>query len=744
MVNQVGFGSHRNLEGRFVNDVGLHWNRATLTMSTRLMPMIIRLGSSLEKQVWDEQQKLVLERLGLWGTSGPKFTKFGTMPHRYQQKVLAKARKCFKEVDKLKEKDVIQLGAMLLDILLRHCTMPNGEPAFVHEVIKVQTKDNFLTVGTIKAHDMLSSLIEPSQMKLALTSSPVWMPMVMPPRQWGYGQLGGYFIRSGDLIRHTSPDPETAKLIKHPDTCLDQVYNALNALGSVPWRINRRIFDVVEALWEGGGGVAALPTRRDTPATVAFTARRPSFRAKTLDVTAGKLPADWDMIARVEKRNRELHSLRCDFELKLAVARDYLEDELYFPHSLDFRGRAYPMPPHLNHLGGDVSRGLLHFSEAKPLGPDGLFWLQIQLANSYGNGMDKLPYHERVVFVRDNLPLIFACADSPTTNQWWLGADNPLQFLAGCFEVADAFRSPDPTAYKSRLPVQMDGSCNGLQHYAALGRDLEGGMAVNLRPADRPQDVYSRIAKLVFEIVARDAESGDPRAIALLPAVDRKLVKQTVMTCVYGVTYVGARIQIQNRLRERGWDYDDRVTYTCACYGAHVTLQAVAQMFQGARGIMDWLTQCAKLIAHQNKPVRWTTPLGLPCGQPYVKNKKVQVCTAVCKVVLQDSSDAGRPGKDGRKKERQVSKSRQRTAFPPNYIHSLDSSHMMMTATRCQAAAAGDGIGLFQAEIIMTTTMMVMMMMVVVVVNTVGCLEAVLGFGIFLSPPPTLLSLHTT
>jgi DNA-directed RNA polymerase len=29
-------------------------------------------------------------------------------------------------------------------------------------------------------------------------------------------------------------------------------------------------------------------------------------------------------------------------------------------------------------------------------------------------------------------------------------------------------------------------------------------------------------------------------------------------------------------------------------------------------------------------------------------------------------------------------KQRQRTAFPPNYIHSIDSSHMMMTAVACR------------------------------------------------------------
>jgi len=29
---------------------------------------------------------------------------------------------------------------------------------------------------------------------------------------------------------------------------------------------------------------------------------------------------------------------------------------------------------------------------------------------------------------------------------------------------------------------------------------------------------------------------------------------------------------------------------------------------------------------------------------------------------------------------------RQRTAFPPNFVHSLDGSHMMMTAVACKEA----------------------------------------------------------
>jgi DNA-directed RNA polymerase len=52
--------------------------------------------------------------------------------------------------------------------------------------------------------------------------------------------------------------------------------------------------------------------------------------------------------------------------------------------------------------------------------------------------------------------------------------------------------------------------------------------------------------------------------------VDRKLVKQTVMTSVYGVTYVGARDQIKKRLKERCAIADDSQLFAAACYAAKV------------------------------------------------------------------------------------------------------------------------------------------------------------------------------
>jgi len=47
-------------------------------------------------------------------------------------------------------------------------------------------------------------------------------------------------------------------------------------------------------------------------------------------------------------------------------------------------------------MGADLNRGLLTFSDAKPIGEDGLYWLKVHFANKWGR--DKLPLIERAAF----------------------------------------------------------------------------------------------------------------------------------------------------------------------------------------------------------------------------------------------------------------------------------------------------------------------------------------------------------
>jgi len=145
------------------------------------------------------------------------------------------------------------------------------------------------------------------------------------------------------------------------------------------------------------------------------------------------------------------------FYLRKQVARKMKDEEgFYYPHNLDFRGRAYPMHPYLNHLGSDLCRGMLEFAEGRPLGMSGLCWLKIHLANLYAGGVDKLSYNGRITFIENHLEDIFDSADRPLEGKrWWLRAEDPFQCLAACINLAEALRSTSPETTISHLPVHQ-------------------------------------------------------------------------------------------------------------------------------------------------------------------------------------------------------------------------------------------------------------------------------------------------
>lgn len=137
------------------------------------------------------------------------------------------------------------------------------------------------------------------------------------------------------------------------------------------------------------------------------------------------------------------------------------EEGFYYPHNLDFRGRAYPMHPYLNHLGSDLCRGILEFAEGRPLGKSGLQWLKIHLANLYGGGVDKFSYDGRISFTENHLEDIFDSADRPLEGKrWWLGAEDPFQCLATCMNLSEALRSPYPESTVSYMPVHQVTICH--------------------------------------------------------------------------------------------------------------------------------------------------------------------------------------------------------------------------------------------------------------------------------------------
>ena len=126
-------------------------------------------------------------------------------------------------------------------------------------------------------------------------------------------------------------------------------------------------------------------------------------------------------------------------------------------------------------------------------------------------GKDKATIPEKLVFIEDNLDLIRAISKDPLKNREWLKNEDCWQSLGAIFELNDALNIPNPEEFVSHLHIHQDGSCNGLQHYAALGRDMEGAYQVNLGVTERPGDVYTYVAKMVIKMLEDAiADPSDP------------------------------------------------------------------------------------------------------------------------------------------------------------------------------------------------------------------------------------------
>lgn len=488
---------------------------------------------------------------------------------------------------------------------------------------------------------------------------------------------------------------------------LREVHDGLNFLGCIPWIINKEVLAVVNQVWEDGGGLADIPRRQHHEIT-----QLPI----TQHVSEEERQNHEQLMRKLQDKNKDLRSLQADMAIKLKIANSFQnEDEIYFPVNLDFRGRVYPVPPNLNHIGSDMCRGILTFADKRELGAKGFEWLKIHVANLAGE--DKVSLCQRCEYTEQHIEQVFDSADRPLDgDRWWLQSDKPWQTLAACKELAAALRHPEGAEkYASQLPIHQDGSCNGLQHYAALGRDIAGAQQVNLwQVDDKPGDVYSGVLQLVIrdikqhslgifddncnsgdegeQVANRKKKNSQNRVIKrltpdrvqclaqmVLPHINRKTVKQTVMTTVYGVTYIGAARQVYNRLREFAEPgqplehVSDRDIFDASSYVADLTLRSVGRLFEGADRVKRWLLHLAKEVSRNDEPVSWITPLGLPIIQPYRQPKKHAIPTVVQTVVLATADD-----------DLPVHPQRQCSAFPPNYVHSLDSTHMLMTALRCK------------------------------------------------------------
>nr|XP_013001009.1 LOW QUALITY PROTEIN: DNA-directed RNA polymerase, mitochondrial [Cavia porcellus] len=568
--------------------------------------------------------------------------------------------------------ELLLLGKLLLETLVQVTRLPASlasQPTAGHSVpvlFHVYTFRGVRQIGLLRPHPAFVRLVEQAKAS-TLTFEATDMPMLCPPLPWSSSQAGGFLLSPIKLMGSLGgPSSTSSRLESCPPAQLHGALEALTQLGNCAWRVNGRLLDLVLEVFLDKGCC-----RLGVPPPVS-EAPRPPLDQLAPDTQPHLKAQLRQEVARCLKVAREMHGLRQEALYRLSLAQHLRDRVFWLPHNMDFRGRTYPCPPHFNHLGSDLARALLEFAQGRPLGPRGLDWLKIHLVNLTGL-KKREPLHARLSFADAMMDDILDSAERPMTGRkWWMEADDPWQTLACCMEVARAVQSPDPAAYVSHLPVHQDGSCNGLQHYAALGRDSVGAASVNLASSDVPQDVYSGVAAQVEVFRAQDAQKGVKVAQVLEGFIGRKVVKQTVMTVVYGVTLYGGRLQIEKRLRELP-TFPQVFVWEASRYLVHLVFKSLREMFSGTRTIQHWLTQSARLISQAGSAVEWVTPLGIPIIQPYHRESKLVIRGGLQSVTWNSSVDSSQ----------QPNTLKQKNGFPPNFIHSLDSCHMMLTALHC-------------------------------------------------------------
>lgn len=268
----------------------------------------------------------------------------------------------------------------------------------------------------------------------------------------------------------------------------------------------------------------------------------------------------------------------------------------------------------------------------------------------------------------------------------------------------------------SHLALAFDGTCSGLQHFSAMLRDEIGGAAVNLTPAEKPQDVYGIVANGVNKILKEHTLTGTQDELEVITdkktgevterlklgtltmatqwltfGVTRSVTKRSVMTLAYGSKEYGFADQVREDTVQPAIDAGKGDMFTApsqSCrYMAKLIWEVVSNTVVAAVGAMEWLQKAATLVSSEVKdkktkevfkpamPVHWTTPVGFPVWSEYREQEQKRIdCVIFGTMRLQTTINL----RDGVK----IDAKKQASGIAPNFVHSCDASHLMLTSVK--------------------------------------------------------------
>lgn len=500
-------------------------------------------------------------------------------------------------------------------------------------------------------------------------ATPELMPCVVRPVNWTGLAEGGWHTPGMRRAHPYCIKSANRDWLRSQD--LTNEMAALNHLQGVRWQVNNRILDAVRKVADHFD-MEEIVSHAEFPAP-----ERPAF----LDADPKKEDMSEQQLAIFTAWKREKAEWHTQMKLRGTKWGRYFtatrmahkfrdEPVLYFVYFSDFRGRKYVQTTGISPQGSDMQKALLRFADGHPITTqEQQDWFLINGANRFG--VDKVSMEDRVKWVAEHHENIMNFARDPIAFNSWREADKPFQFLAWCFEYYD-FKTFGPL-FRTHLPVGMDGSCNGLQNFSAMLRDEVGGAAVNLVPGDLPKDIYATVAQVTMtKLLSVPADAEGFRDLWIKHVINRSLVKRSVMTLPYGSTRFSCADFIKDDYLKMGKapEFSKDQYGKAAAWLSKFVWDSIGKVVIKAREAMDWLQSCAgKILKGDSEFISWITPSGFPVSQSYSKMTEHRINTKLCggaKLLIQRESDEA----DGH---------RHRNGIAPNFIHSMDASHLTLT-----------------------------------------------------------------
>ena len=447
------------------------------------------------------------------------------------------------------------------------------------------------------------------------------------------------------------------------------VYQSVNIMQHTEWVINKDIYEVIKTCMDNDFHLGKLPTN---PQTI-------ELPIKPVDIDTNK-----EALIKWKREASKVYSDRARQNSKFIQVRQIMQEAemlldkggFFYPYQLDFRSRIYPKPAMLSPQSADYSRALLKFKFGKRIG-DNFDTFAIAGAGLFGEA-DKEALPIRVQWVKDNAQKIIDCANKPLEHSWWASADKSYCFLAWCYEFREYAKTDYSDSFITTLPIQADCSNSGLQHYSAMMRDEFGGKATNLIPLNKPSDVYNIVANKVMDKLKH---IDKPLAKLWLDyRVDRKICKKPVMCLPYSLTRYSCRQYLEDHIikekNERGKQHkfgDD--LFKATQFLTPIVWLSINEVVVGARQIMNYLKTISRLVASENLPVTWTTPLGFPvqmmCYKKESKRVKTKMGDSIVKLSI--ASDT-----------KEIDKRKTSQSICPNFIHSLDAAVLQLAVVKAK------------------------------------------------------------